>query len=132
MILRTCLRLVWLSLPVLVLLAIFTASAATNSVARSDLSAGKLSVSPDDVKPPACSAQHIERLITGTGVISGTSDNDLILGSPGIDVISGEGGDDCIVGGGGADTLIGDSGDDTCIGGPGIDDVALSCERHEP
>jgi Ca2+-binding RTX toxin-like protein len=131
MIIRTCLRLFLLTLPALMLLAIVAASAATNSITGSSLGARHLSVAPDDVKPQACAAQDIERLISGTGVISGTSDNDLILGSSGADVISGEGGDDCIVGGGGADTLLGSSGDDTCIGGSGIDVLALSCERQE-
>ncbi|HEX5689669.1 MAG TPA: hypothetical protein VFX76_06695 [Roseiflexaceae bacterium] len=132
MILRACFRLLVLGIALLMVLALFVASAANNSVAGSNLGTKTLSVSPDTLKPSACGAQHIERLITGTGIISGTNNNDLILGSSGIDVISGEGGDDCIVGGGGADTLIGGSGNDTCIGGPGIDVLALSCERQEP
>ena len=121
MIIRMCYRLLMFGLPALLLLSIISASAATTAVPQTRLGQVRRSISRDDKKPSACDAQHIERLITGTGVISGTSDNDLILGSPDADIISGEGGDDCIVGGGGDDTLIGNGGDNPCIGGPGTD-----------
>jgi hypothetical protein len=130
MMIRTCYRLLLLGLSALLLLSILSASAAANAVPKTRLGEIQRSITRNDKKPSACAAQHIERLITGSGVISGTSDNDLILGSAGADTISGEGGDDCIVGGGGDDTLIGNSGTDTCIGGPGTD--VLSCESEEP
>jgi Ca2+-binding RTX toxin-like protein len=127
-----CYRLLLLGLSALLLFSLISASAAANIIPKSNLDEIHRQVTADDKKPSACGAQHIERLITGTGVISGTSDNDLILGGPGADTISGEGGDDCIVGGGGGDTLIGSSGDDTCIGGPGSDTLDATCERREP
>lgn len=52
---------------------------------------------------------------------TGTSGDDSLTGTPGIDVISGGDGDDVIVGRAGADTLNGDAGDDILRGGAGND-----------
>lgn len=59
-----------------------------------------------------------------TGVIEGTSGNDVLRGTPGPDIIRGLGGNDRILGLGGDDVLIGGPGNDTIVGGPG-DDVLL-------
>lgn len=56
-------------------------------------------------------------LVSGSGTLTGTDGNDLILGSPGADIIDGNGGNDCIVGGGGDDSLNGNNGNDVCLGG---------------
>ena len=53
--------------------------------------------------------------------ITGTSNDDLILGSDGDDVINGGGGSDNIDAGAGDDSLIGGDGDDTLNGGVGND-----------
>jgi Ca2+-binding RTX toxin-like protein len=131
MIIRICYRLLTLGLPVLILMGFYAASAATTTVSRSSLDEVTLPVTADDLKPPACAAQHVTNIIVGSGTINGTASNDLILGSPGIDIISGAGGNDCIVGGGGADVLIGNAGNDTCIGGPGIDVLDITCENAQ-
>jgi len=131
MIRRLCCRLLILGLPILLLVGLYEASAATSTISQSSLDDVTRSVTADDLKPGACAAQHVTNLVVGSGVISGTASNDLILGGPGVDIISGAGGNDCIVGGGGADTLIGDAGNDTCIGGPGNDTLDPTCERAE-
>ncbi|MFL5805180.1 MAG: hypothetical protein ACJ8CR_26000 [Roseiflexaceae bacterium] len=131
MIIRTCYRLLALCQPVLILQGAFSGSAATNTVARSSLGDVALPITPNDLKPPECAAQHVTNIIVGSGTINGTASNDLILGSRGVDIISGAGGNDCIMGGGGVDTLIGNAGNDTCIGGPGIDILDITCEQRK-
>ena len=126
--LSSLIRLSLAALPVAILCAVFFATAAANTVAPSNLGEISRSADADDLKPAACAAQDVRRIITGGEVITGTSGSDLILGGEGDDTIWGEGGDDCIVGGGGDDTLIGGEGDDRCIGGPGSDQIDLSCE----
>jgi ELWxxDGT repeat protein len=55
------------------------------------------------------------------GVIPGTNDDDLLLGSAGLDSISGGLGADLLVGGGARDRLAGEGGDDIMQGGEGAD-----------
>jgi Ca2+-binding RTX toxin-like protein len=121
-------RFLGVALIVLTISSMVSAMAAANAVPESSLGEISHSVSVNDLKPSQCSALHLTNLIIASGVISGTAENDLILGSPGADTISGEGGNDCIVGGGGNDTLYGDSGTDVCIGGSGNDILDDSCE----
>jgi Ca2+-binding RTX toxin-like protein len=113
----------------LLLASVMSAMAAANTVARSGLGEMSRSITVNDLKPPACDAIHLTNLITGSGNISGTLENDLILGSTGADTVSGEGGNDCILGGGSNDTLIGNDGADVCLGGPGTDMLDASCEE---
>jgi Ca2+-binding RTX toxin-like protein len=122
MIIRLITRLMLAGLPALILVGVFSASAATNSVPSTRIDQVQRSVDASDVRPAACDGLDIDELIVGTG-------SDLILGGTGDDVISGEGGDDCIVGGGGDDTLIGNGGGDVCIGGPGSDTIDATCEE---
>jgi Ca2+-binding RTX toxin-like protein len=129
MIIRLITRLLLAGLPALILVGVFSASAATNSVPSTRIDQVQRSVDAGDVRPAACDGLDIDELIVGTGTISGTAGSDLILGGTGDDVISGEGGDDCIVGGGGDDTLIGNGGGDVCIGGPGSDTIDATCEE---
>ena len=79
---------------------------------------------------PTCNG--IPATIVGTGVINGTSGNDVIVGlgendtihgGQGNDVICGNGGDDTINGGNGNDRLFGGAGDDTLNGGNGDDSL---------
>jgi len=127
---RTIYRLVAFGLAALVLATVMSAMAAANSVPKSGLGEISRSITPDELKPPACDSIHVTNLIVATGAISGTAANDLILGGPGADTISGEGGNDCILGGGGDDQLYGGSGTDVCIGGGGSDILDDSCERR--
>jgi hypothetical protein len=115
---------VLLLLGVLLLLlvaGILSGLAASNSVGPSRLLQTTRTLNANVVKPSQCT-MNIVNIITGSGTINGTNQNDLILGSAGADTISGRGGDDCILGGGGNDTINGNNGGgDVCIGGPGTD-----------
>jgi Ca2+-binding RTX toxin-like protein len=125
---HTIYRVITIGLAALILGSMMSAMAASNAVPQTGLDEISRSITANDLKPPQCSGIHLTNLIVATGMISGTSGNDLILGGPGADTISGEGGNDCILGGGGNDTLFGDSGTDVCIGGSGNDILADSCE----
>lgn len=81
----------------------------------------------NDLKPAACTNGTPANLITGSVVITGTNQRDLILGSALVDAIDGRQQNDCIVGGDLADVIDGFNGTDVCIGGPGID-VFIRCE----
>jgi hypothetical protein len=71
-------------------------------------------------------------VVTGSGAIHGTDENDLITGSPGKDTIHAGAGNDCIVGGGGADQIFGDGGFDVCIGGLDLKAQFHDCEIIVP
>lgn len=98
-------------------------TAATNTVPPSHLSAQLFSVTANDLKPPQCAGIVVVNLLVGSGSVTGTNANDLILGGAGADTIRGAGGQDCIVGGAGADSLAGEGGDDVILGGPGNDTI---------
>ncbi|MBI5044401.1 MAG: hypothetical protein HZC02_00565 [Candidatus Levybacteria bacterium] len=55
--------------------------------------------------------------------LTGTAQNDLILGMGGSDKIDGKGGHDCILGGDGSDSITGDTGDDVLVGEGGSDTI---------
>jgi Ca2+-binding RTX toxin-like protein len=80
--------------------------------------------------PLVCSTLGLTNyiVITGTGAIHGTDDNDLIIGSAGKDTIHAGAGNDCIVGGGDADQIFGDDGFDVCIGGLDPKEQFHDCE----
>lgn len=130
--LRMLRHLALIGLAGLVFASIMTAVASANTVTPTGLGESHRAITPNDLKPPECADQNITNLIVGTGAISGTAENDLILGGPGPDTISGAGGDDCILSGGGADTIDGGPGTDTCIGGGGSDTLDDSCESRRP
>lgn len=112
---------------ILILFSVVTAIAATNTVPATRLDHVFLSTNINDFKPSNCAGIFLTSLITGSGSITGTSGNDLILASPSADTIDGLGGDDCIIGGGGSDSITGNDGADVCIGGPDAD-VFTTCE----
>ncbi len=85
----------------------------------------RMTLSPQDVAPPACAGMGLSTIITGAGFIQGTVGNDLTVGSAGNDTIEGLDGNDCIIGGKGNDVLIGGAGFDVCIGSS----ADPSCER---
>ena len=111
----------------LILTSVVSAFAAGISVPSSNVGQQSVPVTPEDIKPLACSALDITSIVSGSGTVTGTSANDLIIGSAGADSIDGLGGDDCILGGGGDDSLIGNDGNDVCLGGPGSD-IFTNCE----
>lgn len=131
----------------MVVISVFTAVAASNTVSNSRVGQDQSSVTGNDLKPTACDGINITNIVDVGAGESGTSGNDLILGTAGNDtVIRGRGGDDCILGGAGDDSrrlpfgfipgLYGGNGDDVLIGGPGYDacsggngsDIYIGCE----
>ena len=74
---------------------------------------------PDECEPMLLT----ELVIASNGVATGTSANELILGSAGVDVIDGRGGDDCIIGGANNDEILGGTGADTIYGQAGEDRI---------
>lgn len=121
------LRLLALGLAALVLFTSVTALAATNTVPATQMDSEAMIIGLNDKKPPACEGWFLTNLVTGTGTISGTVGNDLILASSMADIIDGLGGDDCIVGGSGDDQITGGDGNDVCMGG--LDnDTFMACE----
>ncbi len=112
---------------ILIIASVVTALAATNIVPPTRVTSQTFPITANDLKPSACAGLNLTDIISGSGTITGTSGNDLILGGPGNDTINGMGGNDCILGGGGNDTIDGGDGTDVCIGGPGTDTFA-NCE----
>ena len=106
----------------LALLAIVAAATATtgllasNSVPASRLGRVSMAITANDLKPAECASVNVTNIVTGSGAVTGTNGNDLVLGSSGIDIIDASGGDDCAVGGSGLDTIAGGLGTDVCIG----------------
>jgi len=121
------LRLVWFGLISLILISAITAFSAGVSVSNTTLGTDSSSVSANRVKPEACAGLNLTNIVTGAGTVTGTTGNDLILGSSGADTIDGLGGDDCILGGDGDDIINGNSDTDICLGGPGVDSFT-NCE----
>jgi len=128
MILHRVFQMIFVGTLFLLLASVMSAMAAANTVAPSRLCETSRSITVNDLKPSKCTDLHLTNLVTGSGAINGTLENDLILGSAGADTIDGGGGNDCILGGGGNDTLIGGGGIDICIGISGIDTFDASCE----
>ena len=121
------LRLLTFSLVALIIISSATAFAAANTIPATNVSHQTVNVSINDLKPSTCNGLFLTNLITGSGTLTGTEGNDLILDSSGTDVIDGLGGDDCILGGGGDDLITAGDGTDICIGGPG-DDTFIAYE----
>ncbi len=96
-------------------------STATNSVPSTRAGVEVLQVAADNLKPADCSWLRPLYVTVGSGDVTGTKDDDLLVGSPADDELKGRQGDDCLVGGAGKDTLDGGGGNDVCIGGPGKD-----------
>ena len=80
-----------------------------------------------NLKPAACTNGTPTNLVVGTVTVTGTNQNDLVLGSVAVDTMDGRQQDDCILGGAGNDVIDGFNGTDVCIGGPGTD-VFVRCE----
>jgi Ca2+-binding RTX toxin-like protein len=114
---------------ILMLVSLASAFAAGMSVPSSNLGEQSVHVTAEDVKPPACAGLFLTDLVSGSGTLTGTTGNDLIIGSAGADSIDGLSGDDCILGGGGDDSIDGNDGSDVCLGGLGTD-LFTTCESE--
>lgn len=101
--------------------------AAPNNLDAGHLDQSFSPITADDLKPPECAGLPLTEIVTGSGRITGTPGNDLLLGSAGPDEIDGRPGDDCLLGGAGNDTLDGGPGTDVCLGGSGAN-VFRRCE----
>lgn len=104
----------------LVLISVFSASAAANSVSGSSTADQSFAVDPNQLKPPECASLNLTGIVVGGAP---SSSGDLILGTSGADNINGGQGDDCIVGGDGNDRINGQNGADIILGGAGNDDL---------
>ena len=115
-------RVRWWPLVVLVFVLAIASSAQTsaNTVAGTKLTQDSRTIGANDLKPTECAAITLTNLVTGSGTITGTPGNDLILGGSGVDTIDGVGGND---------SLAGSGGQDVCIGGPGTD-TFKKCETQ--
>ena len=113
----------------IVLISAISAFAAGISIPTSNVGEQSVSITANDIKPSACNSTYLTNMISGSGTLTGTASNDLIIGSEAVDIIDGAGGADCILGGNGNDVIVGGEGFDICIGGPGIDLFTL-CESE--
>jgi len=121
----------WLLVGVFAVIVVtsMTAIAAANTVPPSQVDDQSVSYNVNHLKPSACSGIVLSNLVTGSGTLTGSAGNDLIIASSGADVIDGAGGNDCILGGGGADTITGGDGNDVCLGGADTD-AFTTCESE--
>jgi Ca2+-binding RTX toxin-like protein len=101
----------------LVMLNVYTAFSASNSVPVTNVDYDTFAITANDLKPSECSGINLVSIRTGNG----TNANDLILGSAGGDIMNAQGGDDCILGGDGGDRLRGANGADIILAGAGND-----------
>jgi len=129
---RFTFQLMLFGLIMLVLISVVTAIAATNTVPSTRLDNQVESITSNDLKPYSCASLDLRNIVSGSGTITGTSENDLILGSSGDDIITGLAGDDCILGGDGIDTISGGDGNDICNGGGTVGDSFDTCETVIP
>ena len=113
----------------LILFSIASVFAAGINVPSSNVGQQSILVTAEDLKPPACRALYLTNIVRGSGILTGTAANDLIIGSDGSDTIDGLDGDDCILGGNGDDTITGSDGNDVCLGGAG-NDIFTACETE--
>lgn len=118
-----------LGLCALIFISAITAFAADMEVSDSDIGVGSLAVTANELKPDACASLDLTNIVRGAGAITGTSGNDLILGSSDNDTINGMGGTDCILGNSGEDVIDGGDENDVCIGGSGGDTFS-ACEAE--
>ena len=122
-------RLAALAFLALIVISVRSAFAAAISVPASSVGQQAVRVTAEDIKPAACGSLHLTNIVSGSGTLSGTAGNDLIIGSAGADTVDGLGGNDCILGGGGDDSLTGNEGNDVCLGGGGTD-LFTDCETE--
>jgi hypothetical protein len=123
------LRLMMLGLLALIVVSTASAFAAGISVPTSNVGLRSVPVTVEDIKPAACAGLYLTNIVSGSGALTGSPGNDLIIASAGPDTIDGLGGNDCILGGSGDDLITGGDGTDICIGGAGMD-IFTTCESE--
>jgi len=126
---QSTLRFLIFGLIALIIISTMTAVAAGNTVPSTRVDSKVISFNINHLRPSACTGLTLTNLITGSGTLTGTAINDLIVASSSIDTIDGADGNDCIVGGGGDDIIDGGAGNDICVGGPGTD-TFINCETQ--
>ncbi|MGB2965753.1 MAG: hypothetical protein WBB69_17395 [Anaerolineales bacterium] len=130
---RKIILLVVIGCAFLVLISALIAVAASNTVAGSRADWDIKVVSANELKPSQCSGINLTNIVDIGAGETGTSANDLILGTDKADAeIRGGAGHDCILGGKGNERqkvgkdwgpgIFGEEGNDIIIGGPGNND----------
>jgi hypothetical protein len=117
---------IWIALAALVVVSVVSALTAANIVPSTKASRSTSTIDANALKPDECAALNLTAVVNGD---TGTSANELILGTSGANSPTGSGGDDCIVAGAGNDTIDGGTGTDVCLGGAGTDTYA-NCETQ--
>ncbi len=112
------------SIVFLILINSIYALTATNTVPESGLDYDSIPITANQVKPSDCNSLDLVNIITNS---TGSSNNDLLLGTLDNDSLNGYDGDDCLYAGNGNDSLDGGAGYDICIGGSGTD-TFTDCE----
>ncbi len=120
------LRILLIGLAFMVILSAIYGLTASNTVPESGLGSETVNVTAEQMKPPECSTLSLQYTAPSS---TGSTLNDLVVGSSSADTLSGLGGNDCLVGGDGDDTLDGGDGTDVCIGGGG-NDTFQNCETQ--
>lgn len=116
-----------------VVITVLSAVAAANTVPVTRADRDTMSASANALKPPECNGITLTNIVDIGAGETGTSANDLILGTDKADAeIRGGAGDDCILGGKGNERqkiskvwgpgIFGEDGNDVIIGGPGTKD----------
>jgi hypothetical protein len=120
-------------LAVFVLTGVFSAISAANTVPVTWANKNDLGINANAIKPWECAGIKLTNIVDIGAGQTGTSANDLILGTDKADPeIRGGAGDDCILGGKGNERqkigqdwgpgIFGEEGNDVIIGGPGNND----------
>lgn len=118
---------------VVVIVFVFNAYTAANTVPLTRADKDSIGVGVNELQPPECVGLGLTNIVDIGAGETGTSANDLILGTDKADAeIRGGEGNDCILGGKGNERqrsgtewvpgIYGDGGDDVLIGGPGNQD----------
>ncbi len=91
---------------------------AANTVPATNISQFTKAIAPVDLEPSECKTSiTVTSIVAGTGTVSSTAANQLVLGSSAVDTITDASfGSACMVGGAGSDSLTGKTGGgDLCI-----------------
>jgi len=118
---------------VMVVITVINAFAAANTVPATLADKNSIGVGVNELQPPECVGMGLTNIVDIGAGETGTSANDLILGTDKADKeIRGGAGNDCILGGKGNERqkigkvwgpgIFGEGGDDVIIGGPGNKD----------
>ena len=118
---------------VIVIVSALTAYTAANTVPTTSADKDSMGVGANELRPPECAGMNLTNIVDIGAGETGTSANDLILGTDKNDAeIRGGAGDDCILGGKGNERqkvgkvwgpgIFGEDGNDVIIGGQGNHD----------